>query len=472
MKYIEQILIYFFPFLLLKRTSWEQIWKKQEKDEFLFSIRVFFGLAAIVYVLHYFTVDRSEGLAPSSLWLNYRFGMAGIALSCLTFYSVPILHQIKYYKIPALLACAIFCYFQTRTIIWYPKVPYLYSFAFVLISAIVIRSAIFNSLFYAIGLLLLIAPVLKEAGQTGGMIFSASVVTLIFIIYMKAKYVSELRLFIANQKNFDTQKKIIEINLEFTNQIKSFLPGEIASRLTHYVQEQRMSVLQATDEVLRPRTTKITCLFSDVRGFTKGVGDLRGYVSQSLLPNLKASTMAVERFHGISRKIGDLIFAYYDSENQDENIINVVKSAVEMSNINNEMNQQLPKEFMVRRFILISGGDAVVGNLSGYDSTIEITAIGKPVNCLSRIDEITKNKALRENLIEGDIMITPEMIPDLLKVFPGLDLSLISLSAMGLKIRDFEEIEELYLIPITKKNFQIIFNSPQNMSRMFVGEAA
>lgn len=444
---------------MLKGTSWEAIWKKQEKDEFLGSIRIFFGLAAIVYVLHYYTVDRAEGLAPSELWFNYRFGMAAIALTCLAFYFTPLLHNIKHYKIPAVIACAVFCYFQTMTIVWYPKVPYLYSFAFVLISSIIIRTSIFNSVLFAGMLLGLIWPVFQEAGQSPAMIFSASVVTMIFVVYMKAKYVSELRLFIANHKNFDTQKKMIEINLEFTNQIKSFLPGEIARRLTYFVQDQRMSVLQATDEVLRPRKMNIACLFSDVRGFTKGSNDLNGFVSQSLLPNLKATTIAVERFQGISRKIGDLIFAYYDSDNSSKNILNVLKSAVEISNINKEHNQQQPPELQVNRFILVSAGEAVVGNLSGFDSTIEITAIGRPVNCLSRIDEITKIKALRENLTGGDIILTPDIVPGIRALVPELELSLISISAMGIKVRDFEEIQELYLLPITKRNFQLVFNS-------------
>lgn len=445
------------------------MWQSQEKEEFISSIRVFFGLAAIVYILHYHTVDMAVGLAPSDLWFNYRYGMAAIALFCLGFYFMPKLHNMRFYKLPAVIASAVFCYFQTKTIIWYPQVPYLYSFGFILISVIVLRESIFVSVLYAATVLFLIWPIFMEAGQSPSMIFSASAVTLIFVVYMRAKYGSEVRLFIANQRNLDNQKKIIEINLEFSNQIKSFLPGEIARRLTHYVQEQRMSVLQATDEVLRPRKLEVACLFSDIRGFTKGVGDLNGFVSQSMLPNLKACTVAVERFQGISRKIGDLIFAYYDSPSFENNLKNVLKTAVEISSLNSEMNQELPEEMKVKRFILISGGEAIVGNLSGYDSNIEITAIGKPVNCLSRIDEITKHKQLREHLTEGDILLTPSILDAVKSTCPGIELSMISIAAMGIKIRDFEEIEELYLFPITKRNYNLLFSSSAKVANQYKG---
>jgi len=456
MKFIERVILYLFPLMSLKRTKWEKIWLQQEREEFVSAIRIFFAIAAAVYALHYFTVDRYEGLAPSQLWMTYRFGMTGLSLLCLLFYFSPRFIQTRFYKLPVIIACALYCYFQTETIIWYPKVPYLYSFAFVLISTMVLRVSIFSSLMYSAALLALIAPVLIESGQSTAMMFSASVVTMIFIVFLKAKSVSELKLFISNQMNLDAQKKIIEINMEFTNQIKSFLPNEISKRLIYFVQEQRMSVIQAVDEVLRPRQTKIACLFSDVRGFTKSSGDLKGFVSKALLPNVKATTVAVERFGGISRKVGDLIFAYFDSENFDQNIKSAIQAAVEISSVNMEMNEKQPENMRIKRYILVSGGEAIVGNLSGYDSTIEITAIGSPVNCLSRVDELTKTPALRGFLTEGDILFTPNILEVVKRCFPGVSVSIVSVSAMNIQVRDFPEITELYLLPLTKRNFQII----------------
>ena len=57
--------------------------------------------------------------------------------------------------------------------------------------------------------------------------------------------------------------------------------------------------------------------------------------------------------------------------------------------------------------MLIANGDAIVGNLGGYDSSIEITALGSPVNLLSRIDEITKLPRFREVVRESDLVFCP-----------------------------------------------------------------
>ena len=52
----------------------------------------------------------------------------------------------------------------------------------------------------------------------------------------------------------------------------------------------------------------------------------------------------------------------------------------------------------VNRHILISFGEALVGNIGGHNSSTNITALGTPVNILSRIDEITKNDNIRSLL--------------------------------------------------------------------------
>ncbi len=471
MNILEKIIIFLMPNLFLKRTNWESIWEQNQKNDFILGIKVFFSLTFISYVLHYYTVDRIEGLSPSTLWFNYRFGMAAVSAIGYLIYSKEFLIHKKYYKVPALIACIIFCYFQTKTIIWYPKVPYLYSFAFILISVMILRLQVLASILFSTFILYLDWPLFIEAGLSPAMMGSASAVMIIFILLLKTKTVSEVKLFLANQRNLESQRRIIETNLEFTSQIKSFLPKEICNRLTYCIQEQRMTVPHSVEVILRPRKQQITCLFSDIRGFTKNVGDLDGYVSQSLLPNLKSSTAAVERFHGIPRKIGDLLLSYYDQDNQPENLVNVVRSAVEISFINKEMNDDLPQDIKIKRYILISSGEAIVGNLSGYDSNIEISAIGKPINLLSRIDELTKNKTLQDNLSDAEIILTPEMVEPLKNIFPGIEIITLPIESLNLKIRDFESIGDLYILPVSKKNNKIIFkdNFTLNFEKLEAG---
>jgi class 3 adenylate cyclase len=446
MKSLEGLFFFLFPLARLKGSPWESSWLAQEKSEFIQIAKIFFWIVFFGQIMHHYTVDAAEGLAGLELWRNYRFGMAGMAAICLGFYYTPsLLDRIPFYRLPAILGGALLCYFQTRTIIWYPKVPYLYTFGFILVCTVILRSSILKSLLVAGIFSVLVFPTLVESGLSPAMAGSACFFTLAFVVVARSKYATDLKFFMATQKNIQQQKKMIEINLEFTNQIRAFLPREISKRLNHSIQAQRMSVVQSIDEVLRPKQQHVACLFSDIRGFTRGSNDLNGYVSKAVFPNVKASSLAIEKFSGIPRKIGDLIFAYFDFEEPDVSIEMAMRAAIEIANINAEMNAGLPEELRIKRFILLSFGEAIVGNLSGYDSSIEITAIGSPVNYLSRIDELTKHEAFKDRLMGGDIIISKEMKEQISKKFPMLTMIEVNLRAMGLKVRDFDQTELLYV---------------------------
>lgn len=451
MKTIEKIFFLLFPLALLKGTQWEAIWHEREKREFLTIVRVFFSITLIGYILHYYTVDRAEGLAPSTLWFNYRYGMAAVSAFCLAIYSIPTIYgALKYYRLPAILAGACFCYFQARTVIWYPKVPYLYAFAFVLACTIILRTSILKSVVASLIDLAMVSPTLVEANVSPAMTFSAGFFTMAVIVFARTKYTADLKYFIATQKNIQNQKRIIEINMEFTNQIKAFLPAEISRRLNAFIQDQRMSVIQSIDEVLRPKKQFVACIFSDIRGFTQGSKDLTGFVSESMLPNVKGLTQIVEKYQGIPRKIGDLIFAYYDFSSPNKCIEMAMRCAIEMARLNQEHNEALNKSIHIKRYILLSFGDAIVGNLSGYESSIEITAIGAPVNFLSRLDEITKTEALGRDLASGDIIFSNDALPFLKKNFPTLPVTEIDLAQRNLTVRDFESITKIYILRINE----------------------
>lgn len=309
MSFIGRFFIFLMPDLLLKNTRWESRWREQEKTDFLTTSRIAYVLAGLVYILHYYTVDRFEGLAPSDLWFNFRFGMASISLLGLILNSFPMINNSFLLKVPMLLTGIIFTYFQSLAIIWYPKIPYLYVYFFIIASVLCLRTSLIKSILVScLQLYLVYDNLILSKQTTPSTIFSGFVVAVVLLALLKSKQSSEINFFIANQKNFETQKKLIEAHIEFSDQIKAFLPSEISKRLSHFIQDKRMSVMQAVDEALRPKKVRIACLFTDIRGFTKSVSDLDGFVSEALLPSVKLSTQATERFKGIPRKIGGLNF--------------------------------------------------------------------------------------------------------------------------------------------------------------------
>jgi hypothetical protein len=88
----------------------------------------------------------------------------------------------------------------------------------------------------------------------------------------------------------------------------------------------------------------------------------------------------------------------------------------------------------------------MVGNLGGFDSSIEITALGNPVNFLSRVDEITKHPRIKPLLTTKDLILDSTSASMLRQACPNLDLRRIELPQFQVSLRDFEDVRELWIL--------------------------
>ena len=451
---MDKFLTYTFPNSLLEGTPWYSAWNEKERKEFVGLAIVFFSIAAAIYISHYYFFDLPTGLEPKKHWFTFRASMTGLCLATVSLYLSP-LAKSRYYRLPTVITGLVCCYFQARVSVWYPEAPWLYCFAFIILFTLVLQTSPLKSLLFALAAALIQRQSLLEAGVPSPAITSAFFVTSLMCVAMRTAYISNIRFFLLTQQNTDTQRKNIEMNIEFANRIKSFIPEQIAMRLEHKLSDGRTTVLQAVDEVLRPKKMNIACLFSDIRGFTEESKNLDDYIGELVVPNIKACTQAVENCGGIPRKIGDLIFAYYDNEDQITNVLQSILSGFEISSVNENLNADT-RSGEIRRYILISVGEAIVGNIGGFDSSVEITALGSPVNFLARIDEATKTIALGDQLENGDILICEKTYELLDSIQLDLRVRKINLEESGVKIRDFTDQTILYSIKSTEYNRRCI----------------
>jgi class 3 adenylate cyclase len=441
-----------FPTLLLETTPWYSTWVEQERRESVFLWRLFFPIVALVYIGHYFLFDHPMGLKPEALWFRFRMSIAGLCLATTLCYFLPSLYRSNHYRIPAALMVWLLCYTQARTIVWYEQSQYLYAFVFVVASAMLLRTSMLKSLAFGGVTLATQWSSFEQSGISRPTVISGIVATLMFILITRSKYLSDIRFFLASQQNLDAQRRMIEMNVEFTDRIRAFLPREISTRLSERLSDNRHTVLQAVDEILRPTQRTVACLFSDIRGFTQSTKSSQSFLGEGVIPNIRKCNAVIERYHGIPRKIGDLIFAYYDDTNPYVNLIHCISSGLEIAEANRRFNDHQRAETRIRRHVLIANGDAIVGNLGGYDSSIEITALGSPVNLLSRIDEITKLRAFKELVRESDLVLCPMTARLLGHLALGCTMIPLELSEVGARIRDFEEMTTLWLLPASSDN--------------------
>jgi class 3 adenylate cyclase len=451
--WLDRAISWIFPTITFQGAAWYPLWEAKERDGFLKLARILYPLVGAAYIAHYIFFDRVMHLEPIEFWFRFRISMAAIAWLTSAYYLSPSLYRRRYYKLPAMIAGTAFCYFQARVLVWYEDTLYFYAFGFVIVATVVLRLSVAQSLLYA-GLLIGSQwTSYKEAGIETPLLFSATAISLIFVVFARSGYSAEIKYFHANQQNIANQKKIIELNIEFADRIRAFLPREISRRLFHYVEDRKMTILQAIEEVLRPRRRDIACMFSDIRGFTKstrGLGDV--YLDEGVIPNVKECTLAIERNGGIPRKIGDLLFAYFDQSSTQANLIRCFKAALDVVQANNDFNNKRVGHDPIIRYVLIASGEAIVGNLGGFDSSIEITALGNPVNLLARIDEATKAPALRELITNNHIVMDNRTADGLSAIVPEFRPQRVDLVQLGVCIRDFENVEYIWVYKAEPQN--------------------
>lgn len=454
--WVDRLLTWLFPTLILQGTEWESVWRNKERADFVRIARVLYPIIACAYVFHFYAFDRPMALEPIERWQHFRFSMAGLAIATFLFYQSRAPNSLSWYKLPSAVVGAIICFFQARVLVWYDESIYFYAFGFAIVATIILRLGIALSLLYVSALIALQWTSFLEAGIDIPLLYSATVITLVFVVFARTSYGAEIKFFRASQENIDNQRQLIELNLEFTERLRAFLPREISRRLFSYIERRRMTVVQAIEEVLRPKSKEITCLFSDIRGFTKQTQTSSGYVDEGVIPNVRRCTRAVENHGGIPRKVGDLIFAYFDNPDVRENVLNCIAAAVDLVEANNLFNDANANVKIIRN-VLVASGPAVVGNLGGFDSSIEITALGNPVNLLSRIDELVKHPRVRIRLQPTDIVLdenTASLLEAVLS--PAPKLRPLSLHQLGVSIRDFEDTSTIWLLSAGKETRQLL----------------
>ena len=424
------------------------MWEEKERESFLLVSRLFYPLAAIAYIAHYFFYDIPNNLEPIEDWMLFRIFMASLAVVTFCFYISP-LTKFGWYRLPALLTCWVIPQSQAYVTLVHGLETWMFCYILLALTTLALRmSAMKSALFVALTVATQI-PVLLEAQLQTSYMFTGSIVTLVFTMVVRSSLLSEVNSFLLGQENIAAQKKIIELNLDFAERIRSFIPRVIAQRLEDYVEKERMTVLEASIEVLAPRKMDVACLFSDIRDFTQGSKELDEFISQSVIPEVKACSDAIEDQHGIPRKIGDLIFAYFDDQNIETNLLRAVTSGMEIAKLNHDMNAT-SSSVNIKRYVLISCGEAIVGNIGGLDSSIEITALGSTVNYLSRVDELTKHEKIQCQLGPGDLVLCGRSSEVLGRLAPNIEQQRIELC--NLNIRDFPEIRSIYCIKPTDAN--------------------
>lgn len=456
MPWFEKLLYAFFPRLRLLSTPWVTIWDIRDRQYVKVASRVTLVLLAVVFILHHYFVDPPLGLATIPRWIAMRFGYAGFAMLMFGVTYLKAYETTNWYRAPLAFSCLVLCFLEAIAITWYSGVPYFYVIIAPFIVSSILRASPARSLVYLAGCYAIAWPFFLQANLNMAYVVSAVVVGVGSTVAFRYGMINDVEHFIAQHEQQETQKKLIETLQELDKENQAWLPSRLYKKMQERVLRDGLNVPQARDEVLRPRLLKVACIFSDIRGFTQQSKDLSGFVINGALPNIQISTNLVEKHSGIPRLVGDLIFSYFDFESPEFNLVAAMRCAFSLVNANEEWNVTATETTRVRRFVLLSFGEAIVGNIGGSQSAREITALGSCVNLLARIDTQTKDKKLAPYLAQNSVIVTSDAAAVAQTCFPDLQMEHIDLVSIGVTIRDFSEEKSLWLVPVHEANRQIV----------------
>lgn len=217
---IEAVRSALFPEATLDGTPWYGMWREQEDRTILLTSRIALPLAAAGVLAHSFLVDPALGLS-SPRWIAYRFGSAAfyVALLALTF--LPPFKRAPLVRVPLLLLALVIGTLQAKAVEWAPVIIYFWAFAVTVPPLVFLRMstpATFAALIACLGVQWLVAW--RNTHVALASLGSAATVSAIIAVATRARMAFDVRSFVAERRELDAQKKLIETQIEL-DQVKT-----------------------------------------------------------------------------------------------------------------------------------------------------------------------------------------------------------------------------------------------------------
>lgn len=454
MEKIITILITLYPTLEIPQRHL-LLWQERERKNYTYKASLYFSLFIIAYIYHFYYVDIPLQKKPIEDWQFYRFSCASVGAFCWIVTMLKGVRESKFYRAPAMVAGLYFTFFQALSMVWREAIPYYYVIALSVISSLIATPSLLGAFIY-FSFCMLVGKIGIDARPNNAQeIYSAAFVSFLFLGAIKSNFKDQVRAFVIEMQNLETEREKIKLIQEMKEQIKTFLPTEIFNRYMNLISNEKKTSLQAMDEVLRQRKVYAAVLMSDIRGYTQMTKNVGTYIKNVVAPDIQNTASVADRNSGVTRIIGDETFVYYDSEDSCSNISNAFKTAFEIMEFT--LNSSSFKK--VERYVIISFGEAMVGNIGALEGYRHITIQGPPANICSRIDPITKNESFKKDFDTSNIIATKLALDKLIDSYCDIEYQEVDISSYNFTLKDFPDEKKLFIVPVNAHNKTIIFST-------------
>jgi len=441
---LESFVELLMPSVLLTGSGYEAVWQAQKRIRDARILTYSCVIAAIAFVVQLAVVDLQIPLNPTEFWVEFRLGTAGALLAIATVLFFTRSRFVTTLKVLFAATAVATALLQAQGMVFEPGVPLIFAIilgaAVGIVTPIGIIPGLLLTVVTALGQRHILAERMAESADFAAQFGSMYLAAIAILFVTKIMQAGQVTRFLADMREIERQRQVIALQSDLVNQLRSFLPRVVFERINHYKRQFRTTFEYATQEILRPRSVDVACIWSDIRHFTHSSRDL-GYIDHKAGPNLRHLTEISESCGAIPRVIGDLLLCIFDYPEATTSILQSLTNADSLREANSTHNQLGAPDERIDRVFILSFGRAVVGNVGGSSGSREITALGPSVNQLARLDEAIGNMFRHgDEQLRNEIIATTEFVTKARSLGFIIDTARIDLQAMGVSVRDFPEI--------------------------------
>lgn len=282
--------------------------------------------------------------------------------------------------------------------------------------------------------------------------------------YLEILSISFFGLFLGGAINFRLQryrikqrefeKRMHMISIKNRNMVRQY--NQILSRFLANVLVKRLVKLQdlhgldsAIEQITGQQRRFCAIMQADVRNFTKMFGSESEHQVAKLISRCFSEVTEYGQNLAVIKPVGDCIFLYCDDdEGREQAVLNILMLSFMLVNTVQNINDalRLSGSPLLNFGIALHAGEVTYGNLAS-ETMIDPTIIGINVNMTARLEELTKTRSVRDVVGTNGIILSETFYDLSLRYFDNFQPIRIDLKQMGVNVRDFPDVTQVYAVP-------------------------
>ncbi len=242
----------------------------------------------------------------------------------------------------------------------------------------------------------------------------------------------------------ETQRLALQNEINILEAVESFIPKGVRTMIKKEV-NSGISIANVIKEMSKPKEQLLSVLYSDYRNYSKQSANVEFVEKELILSSEKIIQYSEEQDAIVQNRGDSILAAFLLSDAAVINACRALLAGIRSSKSEWDRVHAIGKS-TPDRYMIVTSGVAVFCSL-GNESRQEMTIAGKPANLASRLDELTKNEHIKNQIVQSPCVIFDFETKNLIKA-SGLSVKYeeIDLTEKNLEVRTYSEEKRIFLL--------------------------